>query len=596
MAETVRTPEAVLVTGTVMVDGAAIPDTMFLREVEVVHEVNRVPYARLTIVDGSAADETFAHSERGPFEPGKTVDVRVGYNDDNASIFKGLILRHSASIGADGDSALVLTCYDAAVRTTIGRSSSQFLKAKDSDAIAALLRAAGLTARVEDTGRAREHVIKNGATDWDFILALAEANGMIVLVEDGTVSVRRPRFEAPRFVVRHGDAVAALDIEIDALDQLAAVTCRAWDPAAQAVVSATSQEPSADTLGNLDGRTLAKALAVKDYGNATYAPLGDAALKDWADAQLLKSRLSRVRGTLTFPGHAGILPGEQIALDGLGARFNGPGWVSAVRHRVAVGVWTTEVTLGLPRKGFTEANRDADAPAAAGRLPGAGGLQIAKVKQVHDDPEGQHRIKVTLPLVRDGAEGVWVRVAAPFAGVEAGVTFLPEVGDEVVLGFVDGDPGAAVVLGALHSGGRARPLVPDETNTRKAIVTTSKLSLAFDEKAKSITLSTPGGHTVTLSDDGKAISLVDSTGNEVHLAEAGVTLTSPGDVTIHADGKLTLEGKGGVAVASSAGDVAVKGGNIAAEARMGMTAKGGSSAEMSSSGTTTVKGTMVMIN
>lgn len=88
------------------------------------------------------------------------------------------------------------------------------------------------------------------------------------------------------------------------------------------------------------------------------------------------------------------------------------------------------------------------------------GIFLGKVVAV-DDPDGMSRVQVrlyTTPTeVGDGDCAVWARVAAPFAGAERGAFLIPDVGDEVVVTHVNGDPRQPLVLGGLWSGAAAPP-------------------------------------------------------------------------------------------------------------------------------------------
>lgn len=595
MAVSVRAPNADLVSADVLVDGKSIPDVYFLHSLEVVNAINRIPYATVSVADGSPVEETFEASESAVFVPGKTIDVRAGYHGRNKQLFKGVIVRHGIRIDVDGKSYLVLTCYDPALRTTLSRSSLQFHDTTDSAAISKLLSDAGLKPDVQATSTQYEHQVMKYASAWDFILCRAEANGYVVTVYDGTVTVRPPKFDAAKLVAGFGDTIGELDLEIDSASQLPDVTSAAWDPKTQKVVSGKSSEPTVNKQGNLTGSKLSAALDQKSLGLQTQSWLETDELKTWANAQLLKSRLSRIRGTVSIPGNAEIKPGELLDLTGLGKRFNGAGYVSAVRHRVADGQWITELGFGLTRHWFSDTHRDVTAPPAAALRPSTGGLQIGTVKQIEDDPKGERRILVVLPLDQDGTRGIWVRFASPYATKNAGIEFLPEVGDEVVLGFLNDDPDSPIVLGALHSSARPSPVVPDKENKIKAIVSNTQMKISFDDVDKILTIETPGGHVVTLSDKDKSVTVTDSNSNKLEMSESGVTLSSPKDVTIKANGSVSIKGSSGVTVSSPA-DVSVKGAGTTVEAQMALTAKGGVSAELSSSGNTTVRGTMVMIN
>ena len=595
MATSVRKPDAVLVTAEIKVDGSTISDEIQIHAIEVETAVNRIPVATVTVADGSAVEETFPVSETATFAPGGEIEILAGYEAKNTRIFKGVIVRHGIRVGPEGESHLVLTCRDKAVKAAIARTSAEFHDVTDGAAIETVLRGLGLGAEVDSGGVTHEHLVLNSATPWDFVLSRAEATGKVVLVSDGTVSVKAPAFDTPDLVAGFGDSIVDLDLEIDAASQLASVTARAWDPATQEASDGASSEPSVNRQGDLSGGKLAGVLDVADVTLTSQSWLAAETLKAWANAALLRSRMSRIRGHVTVPGNAGLRAGRALDLEGLGKRFNGAGYVSGLRHRLKAGDWQTEVTLGLPAEAFTDTRRDVSTAPASGLSPGVGGLQVAVVKQIYGDPKGERRVLVTQPLSKENAQGLWARIATPYASKQAGIEFLPEVGDEVLLGFLDEDPSQPVVLGALHSSARPSPVTPDEENRIKAIVTRSALKLSFDDVDKIVILETPGGHSVTLSDEDKTVTVTNSNGNSLKMSESGIDLSSPKDISVSAEGSVSIKGETGVTMSSPA-DVGIDGSNVTVKADIALTAQGGASAELTASGEVTVEGAMVMIN
>lgn len=580
---------------TLTVAGAPLADSLSLLSVEVEREVNRIPFARIWIADGSLADATYAASETATFLPGGDVVVSAGYGSAESTLFSGIIVSQGIRLRPDGSTGLVLTCMDKAVALTLVRASAQYVSQTDSDIISGLIADAGLTADVEATTYTHPQLLQHYASAWDFIVTRADANGMLVTVEDGTVRVKTPAFEAPTLVLRLGESIGELDAELDARYQRSGVTSKAWSPAQQSVLSADGAEPSVNEQGNVSGSTLATAIATSTDALHTMSDAPQDVLQSWADAQMQRNRLGRIHGSVAFPGNAQPLPGATIELDGVGARFNGNAFVTTVHHAIEAGRWTTRVGYGLSPLAYASARRDIEAPGAAGLLPPARGLQVAVVKQVHEDPDGQRRVLVTLPLVTNGDAGLWVRMLAPYASSNAGIYFMPEVGDEVLVGFLGDDPGGAVLLGALHSSMKTAPFTPDEPNTTKGIVTRSQLKVTFDDEKKVLEMRTPGGHVVTLSDDAKSITITDLNANSMVLDSSGITLKSPKDIVLSATGNVKISGTAGIALDSPA-DVKVSGTNVTLSATASLSAQGNASAKLAASGMVTVQGAMVMIN
>jgi Rhs element Vgr protein len=585
-----------LVTVTVTSGGQSIPDVYQLHQVQVQRQINRIPWAKIILLDGDPSEEKFEISESEHFVPGKEIEIKAGYHSRETSIFKGIVIRHTVKVNSDGASFLTVLCFDKAVKMTVWRKSGYFLKKSSKDILEQLIGAAGLTADVGSTGSPIDEVIQYNATDWDFIVSRAEASGLVVTVEDGTVTAKAPDFNADcGLLVKYGDSLVDIEAELDARSQLPSVISKSWDFSSQSVQTSDSSEPSVNKQGNITGAQLAQVMGSSGYEMITSAPVVSGDLTSWANAQLLKSRLARIRGTVTFPGSAKAKPGKMLELEGLSARFNGKAFISGVTHRIEQGDWTTETEFGLSHRWFVEEQLNIEAPPAAGLLPSIQGLQIGKVKKIHEDPDGQTRIQVDVPMIAPSGDGVWARIASPYATSKAGIFFMPEIGDEVILSFVNNDPSFPMIIGSLYSSQRASPFTPDQPNTNKAIVSNSQLKITMDDAKKIIQISTPGGHIVTLSDDQKSITIVDSNSNKMEMASSGISISSPGDITIKATGQIQMQAQTNISIKATA-DLSLEGLNLSAKAQIALSAQGQAQAELSASGQTTVRGAIVMIN
>ena len=283
-----------------------------------------------------------------------------------------------------------------------------------------------------------------------------------------------------------------------------------------------------------------------------------------------------------------------VKLDYLGSRFNGDALVSGIHHHMEIGSWTTTLSFGMKKEWYVE-KFNTMAPTAAGYNCGITGLLTGIVLQISDDPDQLNRVKVKIPLMQNEQEGVWARFGVPYASEGYGSLFYPEVNDEVILGFFNGDPSSPVILGSLYSSKRQVPQELEKKNNTKQLLTREKLSVTFDEEKKSITVSTPGNRKVVLDDDGKKITLEDPNGNKVEMSDSGINLETKKDITVKATGKFKVDAKGGIELKSTS-DLKAEGLNVEIKAKVGLKAQGTATAEFSASGQTTVKGAMVMIN
>ncbi|MEO1049699.1 MAG: type VI secretion system tip protein VgrG [Bacteroidota bacterium] len=576
-------------------NGAALSTEVAVKSIDIIKEVNRIPTARIIIYDGEAAKKDFPESNKDDFKPGSKIEIEAGYDQEKELVFKGIVIKHSIKI-TRGSAMLIVECKDEAVKMTIGRKNAYYKDKKDNAIISEIIgNYSGLSADVESTTPEQKEVVQYYCTDWDFMLSRAEINGKIVIADDGKVSVKKPDTSTSATLgITYGSDILEFNAEMDARTQYSASQGTSWDMSSQAIVQATGANPSVNSQGNLKSSDLASVVGLDNLNLQTYGAVAQDVLQAWTDAQLMKSWLSRIQGTAKFQGNAGAKPGVTMEVDGVGDRFNGTMYITGVHHEISKGNWTSEARIGLPAAWFSE-TPDIVAPPASGLLPGTQGLQVGKVKQLDQDPDGETRIMVTFPLMQDDSNGVWARLSNFYATKTAGSFFIPEIDDEVVVGFLNDDPRYPIILGSLYSSNIAAPYTPTADNYTKALVTNSKLEVNFDDEKKVIVIKTPGGNSITLSEDAKSITIEDQNSNKVELGSSGITMDSPKNIAITAKGTIDIDATGTLTISSKA-DVSVKGLNVNNTANVGFTAKGNASAELSASGQTTVKGAMVMIN
>ena len=170
----------------------------------------------------------------------------------------------------------------------------------------------------------------------------------------------------------------------------------------------------------------------------------------------------------------------------------------------------------------------------------AGGVFLAEVADIVD-PQNLARVQVRL----HGANGVdgqdmplWARLLSAGAGADRGMYWVPDVGDLVVLAFVQGDARFPVVLGGLWSGNAAPPENMDGGGRNNLKVMRSrkgvKVTLDDSDGQEQMVLETPGGQKLTLKDGPGSCELVDSNGNSIKLESSGITVTAAAQVKVEA--------------------------------------------------------------
>jgi Rhs element Vgr protein len=588
-----------VVTYTIKVGGSAIPDVFTVHSVNIEKKINRISTAKIVVLDGEANTGKFDVSSSDTFIPGAEVSIEVGYDANNQLVFKGIVTRQSIRIDATIGSALEIECRDAAVKMIVGRKSLSFSNKKDSDIISAIIATySDLSADVTTTTTVWPQQIQHYATDWDFVLSLAESNGLIVTTLNGKVTVSKPDANTSSVTtVKFGDGLMEFNADLNAITQLGSVKATAWDYKNQKLSTASATSDLAGP-GNLSSKKLSEVVGLDNYQLQSSTLMESADLTNWTKAQLIKSEYSKIQGVAKFQGTSIVDPGKYITLQGVGDRFNGDHLISGVSHDISDGNWLTEASIGLSSTWFIE-EPDVMAPAASGLLPGARGLFNGTVKQMHEDPDTQYRILVDIPLFDNSGAGVWARLSNFYSTSGAGLFFLPEVGDEVVIGFLNEDPRYPVILGSMYSGTKLKPytgLDPIQKNSLKAIVSKSGIFIQFDDDKKIFTIQTPAKNTMILSDDEKTITINDQNKNSIVMSADGIKIKSAGNINIEADKNMVLKGNMGVKIQAPSGDVEVTGINIKESASAQYSAEGSATAKVSGGAQLTLKGAMVMIN
>ena len=142
------------------------------------------------------------------------------------------------------------------------------------------------------------------------------------------------------------------------------------------------------------------------------------------------------------------------------------------------------------------------------------------------DPHGEGRVQVRMNWQTDNMRTSWVRVMTPDGGgskdvkSNRGFVFIPEVGDQVLLGFRHGDPARPYVMGSLFNGTTGNG--GGSNNSIKSLKTRSGIS-------------------VILNDDNRSLEIKDAGGSSIHLDGNGnILLNAPKNIQLHAGNDMSL--------------------------------------------------------
>ncbi|ELZ10094.1 hypothetical protein C479_09865 [Halovivax asiaticus JCM 14624] len=233
-----------------------------------------------------------------------------------------------------------------------------------------------------------------------------------------------------------------------------------------------------------------------------------------------------------------------------------------------------------------------------------GGIQGVVVGIVTDneDPKDLGRVKLKFPWRDADDESYWARIATTMTGDGYGSYFLPEVDDEVLVAFENGDIHTPFVVGSLWNGKQKPPQTNTEgKNDVREIRSRSDHAITFDDADEgSITIETSGGHeiriddssgseTVSISDEkGDNAITLDSSGGSVSIEAAKELDLKAPTITVNGTKKLKLSGGTAVDV-SSKNKV-----SLSSNAQVAISSSG--LMKIDSTGPMTLKGALIQLN
>jgi phage protein D len=531
----------------VRVDGTALEPLVAadVIEVEVHEEVGRHGRLTLLIQNWLPDRRVVRHSDDGPFTPGKDIAVSLGYHADLTGVFDGVIAAVTAHFPSRGNPMLRVDGRSRSILMDHPPRSRQLADVTDADVASAV--AADYSLETDSaTGVTHPFFVSDRVSDWKAVTLRAAELGWVAFVR-GTKLVMRPPSPADNPIeVEWTRSLVELHLTQDLGRAITSAVGVAWDTDA---LEASESDQSAGAAGIDVGSRPKHDVAIDDAGwplrearveSAAIAAAGEADAR--AVAAQRTAALGHVYGTGVVLGDPTLRCDGWVKVVGAGQRLSGPHYVTAARHQLSAQGYRTEFQLGspprlMPRDGSDQATST---------------LALGVVEAL-DDPASLNRVKVRFPWRIDGGDGVWARQSNVDAGDGHGAVIVPDVGQEVLVGFVGGDPSYPVVLGSLYNGTQQPPVVVDpDTNAVRAFVTPEKHTLRLEDGDDSAVILASGkGQSLVLSDkDSEVLVTHQDSGNTIRLSADGIELTAAqGDITLKSAGgtitldSLKLEGK-----------------------------------------------------
>ncbi|MEP6870267.1 MAG: VgrG-related protein [Anaerolineaceae bacterium] len=542
----------------IAINGSVIP-------AELAADLSRIEVDRAVFLPGMATlefhDNRLTWLDDSRFSVGAAIKVTVGAFDDNdigTVLFDGEITAVEPAINSMGPSSLVIRAMDKTHRLHRGSMVKRWESTPDSSVISSLVSAAGgLTSEVTSSSDVHDYVLQDNVSAFDLICRLARRNGFIVVSEGNKLLVKAAADFTTELSVEYFKELLEFRPVLASASQIGSVSVRGWDPKTKAaVVGQAKTTLSAASKSGFGASTAAKATSA--FGSATVLvsdlPVTKQAVADKLAKATLADRWTRdLHGEGRVIGDPNIVPAVWLNLQKIGSRFSGKYFISRTRHVMRADSFyeTYFWTSGMEAETTADLILGRGQTATSIATRGAG-VAIGIVTNLND-PDGMGRVKLKLPWMDDQVETFWARIAGPMTGNGTGIHFMPEVNDEVLVAFDNGERGQPYVLGSLWNGTDKPPMSYDKffdsgQVVRRQIKTAAGHLLEFDDtsKAEKFSVTSPSKRTIVFDDGAKTITVSDGGANSVEIDSNGagkITIKTGGDVTVEAGGNAKITAK-----------------------------------------------------
>lgn len=489
-----------------------------------------------------------------------TIDTNSFIPTPPIPLIKGQVTSVEANF-EDGAQQLTLRGFDNSYKLHHNRQVKAYQMMSDSLIVTQIAAGAGLVPMVTaGMTTMNEYVAQDNLTDWEFINMRAKRVGAQV----GTDALGNLHFAPlgartcllPPVIGKYGDNLRKFTIRANMMGRATMVKATSMSngnvvpgmvPVLPIATPVVLSPEAAKAAGLLAGK--------KDLITDQVMALPSDAMAQ-AKGRMEEMQMDFVTGEGEILGTPMVQAGNTISIDGVGLRWKGSYKVTSATHEiVSGGVYTTYFEIGGSEPNtmanMVEGGRDAS---QYGRINGVVSAIVTNLM----DPLMNARVKVKFPWLDSMVESAWARIASPMAGSNRGFEFIPEVGDEVLVAFEQGDFNRPYILGGLWN-----LTAPPPLKTVQAVM---------GGKVVKRMIKTTAGHTITLSDapGQEMISIVDKTTqnkleidsvkNEFNITCFGKTnVVSKQDVTVKSEtGKVNIEGQMGIALISKAGNITME--------------------------------------
>ncbi len=452
---------------------------------------------------------------------------------DKSTTFIGVVTRVDQSSNIDSINVTTIEAHSPTISLDGARHNAFFRKQSRTDILGSIVRGYPITVgTIESSGDSLKFCVQHRETDYDFVMRLAGGAGLFAHYDGQEFKAVKPSSSGAEELVWR-ETLGAFSMGLGTAPQ--EFTAQVYNYEQSKAYSQDTE--SVKTTASLSSLTKTS----PDASNKIYPGSGfSTAPKVVSDTRSLDNELlgekSRAMGRMISCQGQSCVPavtvGKCVQIKGL-EKLDGQFLIDSITHFVNA--------TGGYHNTFTCRPLDIAHPAAHSAVGTATHLQSATVVD-NNDPDKLGRVKVKFPWL-EAEETIWVRVLTLHAGPERGWYAIPEVGDEVLVGYEFGSPGYPIVLGALYNKDSAPPgAAGTPENNVKMFLTKGGNEIRINDESGSeeIAITTrDGDNKVVLSMSGPSLT-IESKG-DISIKGANISLESDQDIKIKSGTNLDAE-------------------------------------------------------
>ncbi|MFE6922878.1 phage baseplate assembly protein V [Nocardia sp. NPDC057663] len=444
---------------------------------------------------------TFALTLRNPdnalldsalFDLGKTVEIHIGYGDELVPAFLGEICALEPSFPSDGPPVVRISGYDKSYKMRRNQPEpTEYAFVNDSVVAARIAVENGLVPLIDPTPGLHRKLIQ-AESDMAFLKSRAERYFMDVYVQWDRLHFQYPRPRTAAHVLEWGRNLTSFSPKISSAGLAGIQVIRGYNQELAQTIVGMAVAFDFD-LTNIEERLGTSAMDL--LTSLVRKGIRTNKVENPLDAMVLaKSMLATLleglyEGSGSCIGVPTLTAGDYIAIRGVGKRFSGTYRARKVTHRLGENGFHTEFEItqrshssimSLLRKQIVEE----PSPNKAERFFGVWVATVVDNKELMDVPPQipTGRVKLAYPGLSATITSGWAPCARPMGGKNMGFYALPEIGEQVLIGFENGELAHPYVLGSLASalalppGGNA-----DGMNSKRIIRSRAGHTITFDD-------------------------------------------------------------------------------------------------------------------